>query len=349
MARVASAEYAHPVIWCLFYGSGIFGSLVLYGVLQERIMAFPYGDPPIMFEDAVGLVFCNRIVALAFLVVANSAIDGSFLPQAPVSKYTTVSVTNVLSSVCQYNALKHVSFPVQTLGKSLRELPVMVWSTCMGGASYNLKDWLAAVCLTAGVFVFVLTGPIGSETVDGQSTAGLFLLAMFVILDSFTSTYQEKLFREHRTTLFNQMIYINIGSALITATELVGTGRMTKILIFATYHLDFARDAFLLSMAAVLAQLFIYAQVKDFGALVLAATLNMRQMCSIVLSYAMFSHSITIHQVFGLVTVFGVLFHKSGVVKLFMRWEEDATRKETLAFSETHLDSAAPTSPQYGV
>merc|ERR1712228_125865 len=66
-----------------------------------------------------------------------------------------------------------------------------------------------------------------------------------------------------------------------------------------------------LSGAAVGGQYFIYSQVKEFGALVLAATMNMRQVISIMVSYLLYGHSITLLQLLGLALVFGSLFYKT--------------------------------------
>merc|ERR1711862_633625 len=78
-----------------------------------------------------------------------------------------------------------------------------------------------------------------------------------------------------------------------------------------------AWDALTLSAAAVGGQWFIYSQVKDFGALVFAATMNIRQVVSILVSYVKFGHSITVFQLLGLILVFGGLFYKSVVGLLY--------------------------------
>merc|ERR1719401_357030 len=72
-------------------------------------------------------------------------------------------------------------------------------------------------------------------------------------------------------------------------------------------------DAALLSVAAVGGQWFIYSQVKEFGALVFAATMNIRQIVSIVISYIEYGHHITGLQIVGLVVVFSALFYKSSI------------------------------------
>merc|ERR1719160_1105233 len=76
-------------------------------------------------------------------------------------------------------------------------------------------------------------------------------------------------------------------------------------------HPAFFLDASYLSMSAVCGQYFILSQVKEFGALVFAATMNVRQVCSILISYATYHHSITLAQCAGLALVFGALFYKS--------------------------------------
>merc|ERR1719159_1839999 len=86
---------------------------------------------------------------------------------------------------------------------------------------------------------------------------------------------------------------------------------MVPALAFAVAHPAFALDALTSSAAAVSAQFFIYSQVKEFGALVYAATMNVRQVVSIMVSYATYHSSITMPQVGSLLIVFGALFYKS--------------------------------------
>merc|ERR1719356_2160587 len=73
----------------------------------------------------------------------------------------------------------------------------------------------------------------------------------------------------------------------------------------------FLHDGMMLSASAVAGQWFIYSQVKEFGALVFAATMNVRQVVSILISYAKYGHSITALQIVGLTVIFGALFYKS--------------------------------------
>merc|ERR1719389_368597 len=264
-----------------------------------------------MFKDSVFLVLMNRTVAVLFAICMVAGKGESLVNGAPLWKYLAISFSNVYASTCQYEALKYVSFPVQMLGKSFKMMPVMVWGMAVSGKRFSLSDWLIAFAVTGGVVEFLMTGPISSHGDDGSSTYGLMLLGGFLALDGFTSTFQEKLFKDHVTSKYNQMLYINLGSCCISSFTLCASGRMGSAIAFAIGHPGFAQDAMTLSAAAVTGQWFIYSQVKDFGALVFAATMNVRQVVSILISYAKYGHSITGLQILGLLVIFGALFYKS--------------------------------------
>jgi len=294
--------------WCVFYAAGIILALLVYGLLQERIITLEYGGE--MFTYSVFLVFSNKVFAVIFAICMALAKGENLASQAPLWKYLTVSLSNVYASTCQYEALKYVSFPVQMLGKSFKMMPVMLWGIVISGKRYGVQDWMIAMCVTLGVTSFLLTGPVSSKT-SGNSVVGFMLLLAFLVLDGLTSTMQEKLFKEHTTSKYNQMMYVNMFSSIVSLVTLLVAGDLLPALAFCTEHPAFVADALVLSGSAVSAQFFIYSQVKEFGALVYAATMNVRQVVSIMVSYATYHSSITLPQVASLLVVFGALFYKS--------------------------------------
>jgi len=297
--------------WILFYGTGVLGTLAVYGVLQERIMVFPYDGK--YFTYTIFLVFCNRIAAIVFsifMIVING--DG-FTNQAPLWKYAVISISNVTSSYCQYEALKWVTFAVQMLGKSFKMMPVMCWGMAINGKSYTWKDWLAAAVITWGVLQFLLFGSITSPNGPTHSPCnwGILLLVAFLACDAFTSTMQEKLFKEHPVSKYNQMLYINIISAIITLVAMIATHTVSSAHVFCSVHPAIVVDIIELCLASIVGQWFIYSLVKEFGAFVLATTLAVRQVVSTLISYIYYRHPITHLQVVALVLVFGALLLKT--------------------------------------
>jgi adenosine 3'-phospho 5'-phosphosulfate transporter B2 len=301
------------VFWCLFYASGIIGTLVVYGLLQERIMTINYGGASgAKFEYSVFLIFINRVAAVVYAVIMALWYGESLLNKAPLWKYICVSLSNVYASTCQYEALKYISFAVQQLGKSFKMMPVMIWGMIISQKRYTLMDWLIAAAVTLGVTEFLMTGPTSSPA-GGSSIKGFGLLLAFLALDGFTSTMQEKVFKEHKTSKYNQMMYINGASSIISVITLICTGNLMPCLNFFATYPRIIGDSALLAISAVSSQFFIYSQVKEFGALVFAATMNVRQVTSIIVSYITYHHHIALLQVLGLIVVFAALFYKSYV------------------------------------
>ena len=64
----------------------------------------------------------------------------------------------MVATFCQYEALKYVSFPVQTLGKCAKMIPVMIWGSAVNGKTYKAKDYIVALAVTAGCAMFAMTG-----------------------------------------------------------------------------------------------------------------------------------------------------------------------------------------------
>mmetsp|Transcript_106254 Transcript_106254/g.277482 ORF Transcript_106254/g.277482 Transcript_106254/m.277482 type:complete len:352 (+) Transcript_106254:81-1136(+) len=316
-ASLSESEAPRPTMWetaawGMFYGAGIIGCLLVYGLLQERIMSEPYGGASgELFKVSVFLVLCNRIVAVSFAAAMMVTKGEDKKNMAPLWKYLAISLSNVGATWCQYEALKYVSFPVQMLGKSFKMMPVMIWGIIISQKSYGWRDWAVAAAVTGGVTEFLMTGSIKAKHSSGTSAHGLLLLLLFLGLDGFTSTFQEKLFKQHSTTKYNQMFYVNSFSCLVSLATLLASGKAGEALGFCSAHPAFMGDALALSAAAVGGQWFIYSQVKEFGALVFAATMNLRQVVSILVSYATYHHTINELQILGLLLVFGGLFYKS--------------------------------------
>merc|ERR1719235_2439971 len=107
------------------------------------------------------------------------------------------------------------------------------------------------------------------------------------------------------------MLYVNFLSAILSSITLMLTGGMQRSFAFIAEYPALLVDAATLSVSAVSAQWFIYSQVHAFGALVFAATMNVRQVVSIIYSYIQYGHLITVLQILGLVVIFGALFYKS--------------------------------------
>ncbi|PON52549.1 UAA transporter [Trema orientale] len=324
----------------IFAVSGIMTTLVAYGVLQEKIMRVPYGVNKEFFKYSLFLVFCNRIttsaVSACFLLASKKALD----PVAPVYKYCLVSVSNILTTTCQYEALKYVSFPVQTLAKCAKMIPVMVWGTIIMQKKYKGPDYFLAFLVTMGCSIFILY-PAGSDISPygrGRENTvwGVSLMIGYLGFDGFTSTFQDKLFKGYDMEIHNQIFYTTLCSCLLSLTGLILQGHLLRAVDFVSRHNDCFLDIVLLStvsdlyfissltgthkllftsdiwlQVATASQFFISYTIRTFGALTFATIMTTRQLVSILLSCLWFSHPLSWEQWIGAVIVFGSLYVKS--------------------------------------
>eukprot|EP01103_Thecamoeba_quadrilineata_P006773 TRINITY_DN164_c0_g3_i1.p1 TRINITY_DN164_c0_g3~~TRINITY_DN164_c0_g3_i1.p1 ORF type:complete len:415 (-),score=78.34 TRINITY_DN164_c0_g3_i1:692-1828(-) len=299
------------------HAGGIMVSLVMYGLLQERIMQQPYFDvddvsksSPLFFRSSAYLVLNNRIIAVLIAIIMMWLRSEDMRNRAPIHKFALVSLSNTVATFCQYEALKYVSFPTQTLGKCGKIIPVMILGMTLSGRHYTWKDYVIALIVSAGCAMFVLTGNIADHKEKSDTVYGLLLMVLYLFSDGFTSTLQEKLFRGTEMSTYNQMFYVNICSAAISFTSLIFTGELLSAFQFSADHSDFLANSFFLSLTSTGGQIVILMTIKEFGALFFATVMTVRQVISIILSCLIYLHPLTIGQWVSAFLVFGTIYYK---------------------------------------
>lgn len=84
------------------------------------------------FTYSYALVFTNRFWTL----IMSGMLWRYFKPRPSsttiIYHYAFPSISNMLSSWCQYEALRYVSFPAVTLFKALKLIPVMIMGKMLG-------------------------------------------------------------------------------------------------------------------------------------------------------------------------------------------------------------------------
>jgi len=250
----------------------------------------------------------NRLVAILAAVVFMLWRKEDFRPAAPLYMFAGVSLSNVVATWSQYEALKYVGFPLQTLGKCGKMIPVMVIGTLWLGKKYTPRDYLSVAIVTGGVMVFMMTGEISYGEDKEDTPYGLALILAYLFFDGFTSTQQERLFRG-KMSPFQQMLYVNLCSGLLSLVALMGKGELGSSVMFTLTHPTFLVHSFGLSLCSVCGQLIILTTIKDFGALIYAALMTLRQFMSILLSCIIYMHAPSMLQWLGIGVSFAGLVY----------------------------------------
>jgi len=295
---------------------GLLSCFLVWGVLQERMLTKPYsGD---YFTSSYGLVFLNRLggflISGAMLYVSNPPST-----RAIAYRFAFPSVSNMLSSWCQYEALKYVSFPTQMLFKCFKLFPIMLMGKLLGNKNYEAYDYAVAITIGVGVAVFTINtedlnigqDSIGEiETVSG-TICGIILLLFFLLFDSFTGQYQARLFNEHPDlSPYHMMFMVNTFSMVFSFITLVHTHELYAACEFVYAHADMHIHLVVFSLASTVGQLFIFKTIKAFGPVIFAITMNTRIILSILLSAFLYAHALNGPGLMGLFLVFAAIAYR---------------------------------------
>ena len=310
-----SSSFSQTTVKLLFCAGGLQLSYLTWGVLQERIVTKTYEEhladgsvKMVKFTNSQFLVFVNR--ALAFLV-ASLCILFTRQPRhtAPLYKYSYSSFSNIMSSWCQYEALKYVSFPTQVLCKASKIIPVMIMGKIVSKKTYPYHEYVVAVLLSAGVSLFLLAAdPSGKRTSAATTFSGAIMLLGYMAFDSFTSNWQSELFTTYKMSTIQMMFGANLFSCLFTVWSMIEGGNFLSAIWFMMGHPEFAFHAMILSLTSATGQLFIFYTIQSFGPVVFTIIMTIRMMLSIMLSCFLYSHPLSAQAVFGVVVVFLALF-----------------------------------------
>lgn len=111
-------------------------TFVMWGALQERMLTRRYprytGE---YFTYSYALVFTNRFWTLIMSAMLMLYLKPRRSQTTVIYEYSFPSISNMLSSWCQYEALRYVSFPATTLFKSFKLAPVMAMGKLLGNKS----------------------------------------------------------------------------------------------------------------------------------------------------------------------------------------------------------------------
>ena len=179
-----------------------------WGALQERVMTKPYGGE--RFGASEFLVFSNRFAAFLVATVMITWFD-PVTARAPFRIFSLPAFSNIISSWCQYSALKFVSFPVQVVFKSNKIIPVMLMGRLIAAKQYKWHEYITAGVISGGILLFMFGQKKGADkksTTDvayEKQVAGMCLLLGYICFDSFTSQFQGKIFKQHKISPYRMM------------------------------------------------------------------------------------------------------------------------------------------------
>jgi len=283
----ADTQSMGQLMFCVL---GLQASYLTWGYVQEKVMTKEYRTG--RFPSASFCVFSNRILAVVVASVVTLQRHKTLRMPAPLSSFAPCSISNSFSSFAQYQALRYISFPLQTLAKSAKVIPVMLMGKVLNKKTYSSQEYMEALLVSIGMTAFSFSE--GSEHASRDThMRGAFMLFLYLASDSFTAQWQSRVYKDNPSIdQFQMMFAVNAWSFVLTLAALIVGNELLPTIAFLVANPDAIGDNLTIAVTSATGQVFIFYTIKKFGPIVFTLTMTTRQMISIIISAVFFSHAL---------------------------------------------------------
>eukprot|EP00927_Polykrikos_kofoidii_P077285 TRINITY_DN7423_c0_g1_i4.p1 TRINITY_DN7423_c0_g1~~TRINITY_DN7423_c0_g1_i4.p1 ORF type:complete len:905 (+),score=80.65 TRINITY_DN7423_c0_g1_i4:105-2819(+) len=312
---------------------GLNASMLFWGIAQEFMMTNTYKDDNGNKETLphpMSLVICNRMMTV-FFCGSMLLLQGTKISIPPCNVFLPAG-SNLLASWFQYQSLAYVSFPLLTLSKSAKLLPVMVISSCRGKRHSSL-EYAEAIVIVFSVVVFGFEAERSSLTTDSSYTQlGLVLLVGLLVFDSITPHLQDAIFSgPDRMSPLQITFGMACFASCIAFFQLLCSGALLPSVSFFLRHRHALLHLVVLSLCSTTTQFLISYTIKNFGPVAFSVIATTRQLVSVFVSHVLFKHELSGVAWFAAVMVFLTLLWRAIRPSVQKAPSDDESRDEAVA------------------
>jgi len=302
----------------LFIAGALQACFISYGILKEMLVTQDHiASPVLVLSSRFGAIICGA----TFMLIS----EGRITLGAPIHSMLAFAFTNEASTWAGYEMLKYVSFPVQVMAKSVKMLPSMLMGRLLNGTKYSTYQYLQALAALICVAVMNFTdsseggGKAGKKSAGAESTSfynklgmGVTMLMVFFACDSFTSQWQNALYKKHPGLTQTQMMLGGnlLGFMLTSGTLVAAWPKVQESLAVAVARPEVMGRIFMLGFVYALGQFCIYSAIRILGPLSFTWIMTARQLLSVLISLVFFGHGINVTKVVCILVVFGIMSAK---------------------------------------
>jgi UDP-galactose transporter B1 len=217
-------------------------------------------------------------------------------PNLPLGLFALSGGTQVCAKAFTSLALASgVSFPVVTLAKSGKMVPVMLGSLIFGGASYTLREYLSVLAIIVGTTI-VSTGKKSSG--PDSSMLGIAFVLLSLACDGVVGGMQARLQSQCRARNadpkpYDMMFWTNLFMALTATAFAVALGEATTGIQFCLENPVILEKIVKFSVCSAIGQSFIFYTIANFDPLVCSTVTTTRKVFSVLLSIFLNGHAVS--------------------------------------------------------
>jgi len=187
-----------------------------------------------------------------------------------------------------------VSFPVATLAKSSKMVPVMIGSLILGKASYRVREYINVILIVLGTAVVSMAGK--SKKGD-SSMIGLAFLVAALGCDGIVGGTQKGLKsalkdRGMKEKNFEMQFFTNFYMTLTAIAFTFALGEFAPGVKFLQENPGIFTDILKFSVCSALGQAFIFYTISTFDPLVCTTVTTTRKVFSVLLSIFTKGHAL---------------------------------------------------------
>jgi UDP-galactose transporter B1 len=294
---------------------GIFVSYFIFGILQEAITKTKYGANEERFTFTYCLVFVqcigSALVSKAILTYNSADKSQKMTDTTPKWMHAFCSLTYLGAMLASNEALQHISYPTQVLGKSVKPVPVMILGVLIARKRYHMMKYLGVLTIVVGIVLFMFKEqkqtPIDDPLPNHPYAIlgfGECLLIFSLAMDGLTGAFQDKMNLGHKTNPHFMMFNMNLWSCLWLFLAVILTGECFEYIIFVQKYPIVLWYMALLGLCASVGQHFIFTTITSFGPLTCSIITTTRKFFTILGSVFLFSNPMSHRQWVGAILVF---------------------------------------------
>jgi UDP-galactose transporter B1 len=214
----------------------------------------------------------------------------------PQSMFALSGFTQVTAKAFTSLALANgISFPVVTLAKSGKMVPVMIGSLLLGGASYSLREYASVTAIIAGTVMVSLGKKSGGKA---SSVAALVCIAISLACDGVTGGVQNRLKKRAKELgvspkPYDFMFWTNLYMALTAFVIAACMGEVAQGVKFCLENPVIYSKIIKFAVCSAIGQSFIFYTISEFDPLVCTTVTTTRKVFSVLLSIFINGHAVS--------------------------------------------------------
>jgi UDP-galactose transporter B1 len=265
--------------------AGIYFFFIMYGRMQERIFKYKSASG----KKFTSVWFLQLIDALCNVAVGGLGrqLQGSTagLPQDILA---SSGFLQVLSKYCLSASLAAgLSFPVATLAKSAKMVPVMIGSLLIGGQKFGNRQLAQAAAIVGGTSLVTLSE--GGGKGGGNSGKGLLLVLGALACDGFVGGQQKRLKSKckeenKKVRPYDLMFWSNFYMAVGSVVAATAFSEMRPGFKFLRENPELLQQVLKFGVCGAMGQASIFYTIANFDPVVSTAVTTTRKLISVLVS-----------------------------------------------------------------